>query len=305
VALTTIAVLTAVGAFLATPSIGVQIVVLVVGVLTVGMPHGAMDHRVAEMCIGSRLARWGGRGELWRPVFAVGYLGLAGLVIGVWWVAPQVMLVVFLGYSVVHFGLGDQPGARLDRVLAHGLLPILLPLCFHPSETAYLLGLVAGIPVSVDPWLLAIRLTTAAAVAVAIIHSVVHRATWPAVEVVVLIAANVVFAPLLAFGLYFVLLHSTRHLIELADWLEPEAPVRGLRRIVRECLPLTLVTCALMGVGFAWIHPQSVESGVMRVLFVTLSALTVPHMLLTELASHDRGGGRNQRGGSSTGGAAL
>jgi len=262
-------------------SLGWQLVLLAVGVVSVGMPHGAMDHRVAELFLKPRI------GERWKAVFAIGYVGLMLIVLAGWWVLPGWTLVAFLAYSAVHFGLGDDHGLPWWQSVWRGGLPIVLPLAFHPAEAGALLGQVSGLSVDLMPargWLIGLAIVCLVlSIGLAGVSSRVGRMTC--VELTLLVVMNWVAPPLLAFGFYFVLIHSVRHMIDLADWLSPGRPAAGFGMIVRQCWPLTLITLALMGAGVLWLSHvglnQPIEASWVKVLFVTLSALTVPHMLTT------------------------
>ena len=65
------------------------LVALSVAILLLGVPHGALDPIFAR-----RTFKLKGVGA-W-VVFVIAYLGLAGSVVGIWFVAPAVWLVLFL-----------------------------------------------------------------------------------------------------------------------------------------------------------------------------------------------------------------
>ena len=273
-----VALTTCVLAIVPTPSLFFQLVLLAIGVLVLGMPHGAMDHRVAQRVFEPRI------GRRWKRYFAISYLGLFVVVLFCWLVAPRVTLVAFLSYSALHFGLGDCPGRRPWVAFAHGSIPILLPLVFAPRESSELLSWVAASPIHLESLAMVFISCVALAICISMVDSLMTRDYSRAAEVVLLIALNAVAPPLLAFGCYFVLLHSTRHVIELAAWLHPTDPRQGLRQIAVECIPLTLLTLAPMAIALLVMPTPSIEARAVRILFVTLSCLTVPHMLLTAIA---------------------
>ena len=65
---------------------GLQLTVLLAGVVLVGFPRGAFDHLVARPILRPRL------GPFWWLPFLFGYLGLAGLVWLGWMIAPAATL---------------------------------------------------------------------------------------------------------------------------------------------------------------------------------------------------------------------
>ena len=266
--------------------LGYQLVLLGLGLASIGMPHGAMDHRVAEVCIRPRL---GARGAQCRWFFGVGYLGLSAIVLLGWATLPLFTLVAFFLYSAVHFGMGDDGHTPLAAAVFRGAVPIVLPLAIRPVESGGLLSSVAGRAVDLLPLQGALVAAALVCVIVTLVHAILYnpwrQAALVACELLLLVVANYVAPPLIAFGLYFVLLHASRHMIDLADWLSPGDVRSGLMRVGRECWPLTLITLAAMSVALVFIQRDSIEAGVVRVLFVTVSALTVPHMIVTAIAA--------------------
>ena len=257
-----------------------QVAVLVVGVAVVGMPHGSLDGRVAEILLRPRL------GRMWGPVFGVGYLGVAGLVLLLWLVAPAVGLAGFLAVSVLHFGLGDtemMPAgpSRAAAVLVRGLMPITLPAVLHRAEVAELFGLLAGpaagqVGADAAWW---IGLATVAAASFWVLSSrPLKRASHRIVsEFVALTAVLLILPPLLGFAVYFCVWHSPRHLL---GWVA----AHEARRVAAMATPLTVLTLALMliaGLLAARLDPAAAFGDTaIRVTFIALAALTVPHMLL-------------------------
>ena len=63
-------------------------------------------------------------------------------------------------------------------------------------------------------------------------------------------------------------------------------PAAGLRTVLLRALPATLTTIALAAAAFAWLTRAGTPTNgaAVQVVFVGLSALTVPHMLLEVLA---------------------
>jgi Brp/Blh family beta-carotene 15,15'-monooxygenase len=122
---------------------GVTAGVLAVLVALIGLPHGAADHRFARPRLEPVL------GPAWLPVFLAGYLVVAMLVVGGWFVAPAATVVAFFLASAWHFGQ-EEPrlligprGLRPVFRFARGGLVIWTPLVFHARDVAAILGLAA------------------------------------------------------------------------------------------------------------------------------------------------------------------
>ncbi len=94
-----------------------------------------------------------------------------------------------------------------------------------------------------------------------------------------MVAGSFAALPVLpAFALYFCALHSTRHLVDMAG--------SGTTRtsLALAALPATSVTVGVSLVAFLWCRvPLGVDVAGLRVVFWGLSALTLPHMILTAL----------------------
>ena len=91
-----------------------------------------------------------------------------------------------------------------------------------------------------------------------------------------------VFHPLAAFLLYFSFVHSVRHIADLGAARFPESSARARRWLLLESLPFTSATVLLA--ALAWfLFAQSIDfnEALLRIIFWGLSALTMPHMILT------------------------
>ncbi|MEM7482766.1 MAG: Brp/Blh family beta-carotene 15,15'-dioxygenase [Acidobacteriota bacterium] len=257
------------------PSASIQIALLALGVAFLGLPHGALDHRVARPLLANR---WGSG---WLPLFLVAYLAVAALVLAAWWWIPALTLVGFLLLSIVHFGAdaaGDT-GGSLHSMALHGGLPVVFPCAFHSQEVAALFGaLVPGArwaeEVARIGWIGAVLWCLLFAVAAL-------RREQPLGDLWMLAGLALMFwrlPPLLAFAVYFCGVHSIHHLLEV---VREEAPAgeEGLNWLLREALPLTTLTLLLVvSVAPAVSADSTLTEGTVRMIFWVLAALTVPHM---------------------------
>ena len=261
---------------------GLQLAVLLAGIVLVGFPHGAFDHLVARPVLRPRL------GPFWWLPFLFGYLGLAGLVWLGWMVAPATTLALFLAGSVLHFGLGDtEDGLLPDRVprllgiVTYGALPILLPIALYPADAAPVLAAMAGWDPAVMQRVLssAVWLLPAWVVAFGWIISAAWREGHGVSERLATAAGFVLLPPVLAFGLYFGLGHSVRHVLRLGAWRDPAQARVAARWVATVMLPASAV-CAVGLVGLAWLD-DDVTTGLLAPAFRIIAALTLPHMIVT------------------------
>jgi Brp/Blh family beta-carotene 15,15'-monooxygenase len=101
-------------------------------------------------------------------------------------------------------------------------------------------------------------------------------------ELLLTTAIFAVFHPLAAFLLYFCFVHSVRHIADLGAARFPDAAPRALRWLLVESLPFTLATVVLGGLAwFVFGRAINFDEAMIRLVFWGLSALTLPHMILT------------------------
>ncbi len=268
--------------------------VLGVGLVLLGLPHGAVDHR---------LPRWAGRPG--SPVGLVaGYAALAVAGTALFALVPAVGLPAFLAITVLHWGQGElwwlvrlggraAPRGRasaLAVVLARGGLPVLAPLALQPGATtnalARLLGPLPGPPPAVGG--------LAQGLAGVALAGALGAAAWAAsrdhggpgglrtagarrdlAELGVLLACLAVVPPVLAVGTYYLAWHAARHLVRLSHAQPGPAP--GARRLAAAALPCTAVALAGAGAGAALLGGAG---ALVPAAFALTFGLTLPHALV-------------------------
>ena len=274
-----------------------QAAALVVGVLILGVPHGALDHLVARSLLAPRSGRW------WSLQFGLAYLTIAGAVLWGWLVAAPLTLVSFLVLSILHFGADRRSRGRgrwLDSAI-YGSAPVVLPCFFYAEPTATIFRLLAPATQMDATTVLAVARPAAFLWGFAALWSSVRSliqpatkharstAVWQAVEWAALAWLFALLPPLLGFGAYFCLIHSVEHLTEMGRHLGPERPLGRLRWLVRQTLPLTAATVVLGLLAAPWVAADLAQGdAALRLTFWGLAALTVPHMLLLFIWNHSR-----------------
>lgn len=252
------------------PPESLQLVLLALAGLTVGLPHGAVDHHVAD--------RLGVRGL----AFYGPYLAIAAGVGLAWWGFPALSFGGFLLLSAWHFGEGDLRHLALERLdtavrWTRGLLVVGTLFLAQPSAVADLLGpgLAATVP-SVDPVWAILWLLGAHAVVLAVALESQPRAFEAALlDAAVVTAWLAVAPPLLAFAGYFGVWHSLAHI----RTLRLEAVGRPLWW---SALPLTVAAAVGGGAGLAAVHLADPTAPVAAVVLPVVAALATPHVVWVE-----------------------
>jgi beta-carotene 15,15'-dioxygenase len=273
--------------FLPSIRLAAQLTLLAAAVVIFGLPHGALD---------LNLVRGATSGSWVTLATAIGlYLLAAGAVLAVWVFAPVAALPGFLFIAVIHFGLGDTEDLngpqRAVEVIARGGFAGIAPLVFHPSTTRDLFVLLVGpnSTAALDSALAAVSspatlLWGLCLVAALVWRALQHRSGWivACAELILTTAVFAVFHPLAAFLLYFCFVHSVRHIADLGAARFPENGGHAARWLLRESTPFTMATILLAAaIWFVFARTSAYDQTMIRAIFWGLSALTVPHMILT------------------------
>jgi Brp/Blh family beta-carotene 15,15'-monooxygenase len=252
----------------------VQVVGLAIVVIVLGLPHGALDPWIAET-VGLRTS------PRQSVAFIAIYLSMAVAVVLVWIWLPVASLLMFLLISAWHFSGDWARDANRPVRLCAGTLLLLMPIGFHTQNVAMLFSHLSGEGGWALAYALALPVWLLAGAMVALIAFASWQRQWLfALECLGLLCLAYVATPLIYFALYFCVLHSPRHLLGLFRCAHPEQRPRLLRMTVT----YTLATLMLVGaLGWVW-SALPLDSLVLRLIFIGLAAVTVPHMLLIAIA---------------------
>lgn len=250
--------------------------VLLVGVSLLGLPHGALDPLIAR------------QSGLWSTplgfaTFNAIYLAIAAGILALWLLMPALALAAFLIISAWHFA-GDwfdrtAPVARL----ATGTALLCLPTLLHGDEVSAIYTILAG---PGGAGLVPVQQTLAGpAVLVSLVLGFIVQkpVKWSAIEILAAFLGALLFPPLVFFLIYFCGLHSPRHLIAHARTLSGVVRPKPLLLYV---LGYTAAALALLAIGFWGLNAigAAMNEALLRLVFIGLAALTVPHMLVLEYA---------------------
>ena len=249
-----------------------SLVLLAVFIVMLGVPHGSLDTLFAKELFNlGQLKKW--------SKFVLLYSIIAALVVAFWWLLPTLFLLLFLLISIIHFSDDLIAGTpKLSRILYGGII-IFLPALLYSNELtrlyAYLIEiehaklLATACHYIAFPWLAAL---------VIVIYQLCHSNIVSSLEVAAVAMLAIFTPPLLAFTVYFCTMHSARHLIRSIQFLEntPKTAIFS---------SLIIPTLIVFAVGYmVWknMPVSSIDSSLIKIIFVTLAALTVPHMMLLE-----------------------
>jgi beta-carotene 15,15'-dioxygenase len=250
-----------------------ELFIVAVCIVLLGVPHGALDTVFARrrFSLSTRLG--------WCRFLLV-YVALIASVILLWHLAPTLFLVGFLSISGAHFSGDPISGTPpILRTLQGGGL-LFLPTIRHRNELTDLYGLLVGsdaattvvswLSIAAWPWLPA--LVVCAAICF-------PKAKLASLELIAAGCLSLIASPLLAFTVYFCLMHSARHIVRTYAYAE-SAKYRNV--FTSAIAPmLGVVGCGVVA-WYVFDDRLMHTALIVQVLFVGLAALTVPHMALIE-----------------------
>ncbi len=250
--------------------------ILATGVAFAGLPHGALDPWIAY------------RAGVWRHapdfvVFNLAYLLLACALALLWWTFPALALALFLAYATWHFSADWRDTLDVGWRLVAGIGLIALPAVFHEARVNEVFSVLAG---SGGQSITAAMAWAGPAViggyALATVAAI-RRAPRVGLELATIALLAFALPPLAYFAVYFCLLHSSRHLRHHVT--AGEAGERRLAAMI--AIAYTIVTLLLAAILWYAIGANAaIDEALLRVVFIGLAALTVPHMALTLYLEH-------------------
>jgi Brp/Blh family beta-carotene 15,15'-monooxygenase len=258
--------------------------------IAIAVWHGAYDGVLARPFFKPRFGKW------WIPAFAAGYLLLAGAVLFAWNLSAEYALIAFLIYSSWHFGTEQDleplslPNAA--AAFALGALPIAAACHWHPDQVSAIFGVMTGsaaesaFPLQITRFcgtLLWVLTGLACAGALPFPGSIgrtarLSRLCLIAIELLLFWYCD----PVLGFAIYFCCWHTPEHLVSSSRDRNGFYSAQMMFANLRAGMFPWLASLAGLA-GMLALRPQSLANYV-SAIFIFLSALTVPHMVLNEVS---------------------
>jgi lycopene beta-cyclase len=238
--------------------------VIALGLVLIGIPHGAMDHLTGGL---------NQQKQITVP-FILKYLLIMAVVFAVWYVSPTIGLLAFILYSAWHFGQTDAEDWQIGHTAIGffwGLAFLLILLFTHLPELNEVLTILAvptigtvestkyGLLFSGVLWLVCL---------VAAIY--LKKLEWALVLAYLLVACTLPLV--IAFGFYFIFHHSWKGWSHLRQNLK-----KSHGQMFKNALPFNLGAMFLFG-GFFLSTEKSLEENI-AFFFVFISCISLPHIL--------------------------
>ena len=244
-----------------------NMIVAGVCIALLGIPHGALDLHMIT-------------GRAQRTIELGIYLFSIALVIAGWMIAPTIMLGFFLLNSAWHFGDCDlQMTSRWKAPLAmlYGLAMLVVLIDPADPSVSWIIAQLTSTSIEVVQEFSSRSVRLLAGAIILFVPFAQARSTWVQSflrsSCIVVVAA--LTSSLIAFTFYFAMIHAFTSMNALRYYMQTDTPWTWTQ-LVKAAAPLTLVSLVGIGAGGFFIPSMSLLS----LLFIALSALTLPHSRL-------------------------
>ena len=262
-------------------------------ILSIGISHGSLDN-----VKGKKLFQIYGINN--SAIFYLLYILIALAIVTLWIIVPLLSLIIFLIVASYHFGKEDTQFLIIEKsyfnqslFLIKGSLIILAPMYFHFNETVSIFKLLLIDNESFYKFLNFIETNKILffGIILATFSNIIlftknfeFKKFTIFLDYFSILIINYYFTPLIAFTLYFCFLHSIRHSITLMLELNETDLNLGFKLFVKKALPLTILTVAFCLFGLYFLNDYySINSSIIKIIFIGLASLTFPHILLEYL----------------------
>jgi Brp/Blh family beta-carotene 15,15'-monooxygenase len=289
-----ICILTTINLFLNLPSAYIYIFCFLL-IATVGVSHGAYDGKKGELLFNNKFKNW-------KFFFYFTYVALAISVFIIWYLNPLISLIIFLVISSLHFGKEDleiyfdkKYKLHLFIFFLKGSLIVLLPLFFNFEQTNLIFNTLIF---SKDYVLLSSNYTKLILILNLLtqvlfylyfyVKKKLNRNDFISIifEIFLIIFVFYLFAPIVAFTLYFCFMHSLKNILLISNELDRNL-FRGFQIFFKQSLFLTLITFFILIISlFFLIKFNLLENSIEKIIFIGLASLTLPHIILHSIAEN-------------------
>ncbi len=246
----------------------------------IGLPHGSFDGAVASL-VGFKT-----KFEFLKFIFY--YLILFFIVIIFWIYFPIVALLVFLLMTISHFGLCDWSFLKIKNhkfiiSFTYGMTVIFGIIYFNESESFKIFEYLTNQSIYFfqDYLIIPYALTIISIIYFIYLSLINKKLRLSILEIIFLLFIFYIFDPLLSFTIYFCFFHTYKHLNHLIKNIFLYLPNKKF--VLLSTIAFTLVSwIGGMIIVFYLIQNFNLYESILKVIFIGLAALTLPHMILVD-----------------------
>ena len=252
----------------------------------IGLPHGSFDGAVAS------LVGFSNRVQFLQFIFY--YLTLFFLVILFWLYFPVIALIIFITMTIAHFGLCDWSNFRINKhkysvSFTYGMTIIFGIIFFNEYQSFLIFEYLTNNNVYLIKkyFFIPYFLTLLSIIYFVYLSIYEKKFRKGVIEILFLLLLFYIFDPLLSFAIYFCFFHTYKHLKHLIKNIYLELNNKNF--VIYSTLIFTVISW-LGGLIIVYYLAQnfSLYESIIKVIFIGLAALTLPHMILVDLVYRRR-----------------
>ena len=252
----------------------------------IGLPHGSFDGAVAS------LVGFSNRVQFLKFLFY--YLVLFFLVILFWLYFPIVSLIIFIIMTVVHFGLCDWTNFKINKLkypisFTYGMTIIFGIIFFNENQSFLIFEYLTNDKIYVFQkyFFIPYILTLLSIIYFIYLSFFEKKLRKGIIEILFLLLIFYFFDPLLSFAIYFCFFHTYKHLKHLIKNIYLN--LTNKKFVIYSTLAFTVISWVSgLGIVYFLVQNLSLYESILKVVFIGLAALTLPHMLLVDVVYRRR-----------------
>ncbi len=252
----------------------------------IGLPHGSFDGAVASLV--------GYRNKIQFLQFIFYYIILFLFVILFWFYFPIISLTIFVVMTIVHFGLCDWSNYKINKykyvvTFTYGMTVIFGIIFFNEDQSLLIFEYLTNDKIyNFQKFLFIPYFLTCIFIALFIYLSFYEKKLRIGIiEIFFLLSIFYFFDPLLSFAIYFCFFHTYKHLKHLIKNIYLKLPNKKF--VIYTTIFFTIISWfgGMFILSFV-IQNFSFYESILKVIFIGLAALTLPHMLLVDIIYRSR-----------------
>ena len=247
----------------------------------IGLPHGSFDGAVASLV--------GFRNRFQFVLFLLYYTLLFILVIFFWLYFPIISLTIFLIMTIFHFGLCDWTNFGISKhkypvSFTYGMTIIFGIIFFNENQSFKIFEYLTNEKIYYfqNYFFIPYYMTLLSLIYFVYLSFFEKKLRKGVIEIIFLLFVFFLFDPLLSFAIYFCFFHTFKHLKHLIKNIYINLPNKKF--VIFSTVIFTIISW-FGGLAILYILVQNISlyESMLKVVFIGLAALTLPHMLLVDI----------------------
>ncbi|NNE16826.1 MAG: beta-carotene 15,15'-dioxygenase, Brp/Blh family [Saprospiraceae bacterium] len=257
-----------------------------VGILTLGLAHGAIDDILYKK----------NNDSINKTDFILKYLVAILSYFGLWILVPNAALILFLLLSGYHFGqaqfaIYNFRSNKTNKLLntSWGMMIILLLFYFNKELLLESASFFPAIPTSLS-WML-LNSTSLLAISCIVFCSVIldkyfkKEIKGEAILFEIFLIGLTTFSfklfdPFISFSLFFIIIHSIETLTHEFDYFKTSLGIKKLRNFIKSLIPFTVISVIGIGLILTMMSYFGYYNYLPFVILILISSITAPHSFI-------------------------